>query len=167
MSLHGIAINVEPDLSHFVGIVPCGVREQKYGVTSLVDLGLPVTMDDLDAALKAEFEGLFGPLARLAITLKVSVPRRRSRSDVAASCSSIDSTTALGGPLRQAAIIPATPSLDPRTQLPRAVAAVAHPAFDATVARDMARPVAKSHALHAAMNDHAADDALAHHVRSR
>ena len=60
VSLHGIAINVEPDLSHFAGIVPCGVREQKYGVTSLVDLGLPVTMDDLDAALKAEFDGLFG-----------------------------------------------------------------------------------------------------------
>lgn len=62
VSLHGIAINVEPDLSHFGGILPCGVREQRYGVTSLVDLGLPVTMDDLDAALKAEFEGLFGPL---------------------------------------------------------------------------------------------------------
>ena len=60
VSLHGIAINVEPDLSHFSGIVPCGVREQKFGVTSLVDLGLPVTMDDLDGALKAEFEGLFG-----------------------------------------------------------------------------------------------------------
>ena len=62
VSLHGIAINVEPELSHFSGIVPCGVREQKYGVTSLVDLGLPVTMDDLDAALKAEFDGLFGEL---------------------------------------------------------------------------------------------------------
>jgi lipoyl(octanoyl) transferase len=62
VSLHGIAINVEPDLSHFGGIVPCGVSEQKYGVTSLVDLGLPVTMDDLDAALKAEFDELFGPL---------------------------------------------------------------------------------------------------------
>ena len=64
VSLHGIAINVEPDLSHFGGIVPCGVREQRYGVTSLVDLGLPVTMDDLDAALRAEFDGLFGPLDR-------------------------------------------------------------------------------------------------------
>jgi lipoyl(octanoyl) transferase len=60
VSLHGIAINVDPDLSHFSGIVPCGVREQRYGVTSLIDLGLPVTMDDLDAALKAEFEPLFG-----------------------------------------------------------------------------------------------------------
>jgi lipoyl(octanoyl) transferase len=60
VSLHGIAINVEPDLSHFRGIVPCGVREQHFGVTSLVDLGLPVTMEDLDAALKTEFDGLFG-----------------------------------------------------------------------------------------------------------
>jgi lipoyl(octanoyl) transferase len=60
VSLHGIAINVDPDLSHFSGIVPCGVREQNYGVTSLVDLGLPVTMEDVDVALKAEFEGLFG-----------------------------------------------------------------------------------------------------------
>jgi lipoyl(octanoyl) transferase len=60
VSLHGIAINVEPDLTHFSGIVPCGIREQKYGVTSLVDLGLPVTMDDLDEALRAEFDGLFG-----------------------------------------------------------------------------------------------------------
>jgi lipoyl(octanoyl) transferase len=60
VSLHGIAINVEPDLSHFSGIVPCGVREQRYGVTSLVDLGLPVTMADLDDALKAEFDPVFG-----------------------------------------------------------------------------------------------------------
>jgi len=62
VSLHGIAINVEPDLSHFSGIVPCGVRAQNYGVTSLVDLGLPVTMQDLDVALKTEFEKLFGAL---------------------------------------------------------------------------------------------------------
>jgi lipoyl(octanoyl) transferase len=52
---HGISINVEPDLSHFSGIVPCGIRE--HGVTSLVDLGLPVTMADLDAALMATFDG--------------------------------------------------------------------------------------------------------------
>ena len=50
VSFHGIAINVEPDLSHFSGIVPCGVAD--HGVTSLVDLGLPVTMADLDVALK-------------------------------------------------------------------------------------------------------------------
>lgn len=60
VSLHGIAINVDPDLSHFSGIVPCGVNDRHYGVTSLVDLGLPVTMEDVDAALKKEFEGVFG-----------------------------------------------------------------------------------------------------------
>jgi lipoyl(octanoyl) transferase len=54
VSFHGLSINVEPDLSHFDGIVPCGIRG--HGVTSLVDLGLPVTMADLDAALMATFE---------------------------------------------------------------------------------------------------------------
>ena len=60
VSLHGIAINVEPDLAHFSGIVPCGVADPRYGVTSLVDLGLPVTMHDLDVALKRAFEEVFG-----------------------------------------------------------------------------------------------------------
>lgn len=59
ISFHGISINVEPDLSHFGGIVPCGITE--HGVTSLVDLGLPVTMDDLDVALRDRFETVFGP----------------------------------------------------------------------------------------------------------
>jgi lipoyl(octanoyl) transferase len=59
VSFHGIAINVEPDLSHFSGIVPCGVAD--HGVTSLVDLGLPVTMADLDLALKSAFAEVFGP----------------------------------------------------------------------------------------------------------
>ena len=53
VSFHGISINVEPDLGHFSGIVPCGIRD--HGVTSLVDLGLPVTLSDLDAALLGEF----------------------------------------------------------------------------------------------------------------
>ncbi len=57
VSFHGLAINVEPDLSHFDGIVPCGIRD--HGVTSLVDLGLPVTMGDLDAALMATFPRVF------------------------------------------------------------------------------------------------------------
>ena len=57
ISFHGISINVEPDLSHFDGIVPCGIRE--HGVTSLVDLGLPVTMTDLDVALKQQFDQVF------------------------------------------------------------------------------------------------------------
>ena len=55
---HGISRNVEPDLTHFDGIVPCGVT--RHGVTSLVDLGLPVTMDEADAALRASFQEVFG-----------------------------------------------------------------------------------------------------------
>lgn len=57
VSFHGISINVDPDLDHFTGIVPCGITE--HGVTSLVDLGLPVTMEDLDVALKATFDTVF------------------------------------------------------------------------------------------------------------
>jgi lipoyl(octanoyl) transferase len=58
VSFHGISLNVEPDLSHFAGIVPCGISDA--GVTSLVDLGRPVGMDEADAALKATFRGVFG-----------------------------------------------------------------------------------------------------------
>ena len=66
VSFHGIAINVEPELSHFSAIVPCGVADVRYGVTSLVDLGLPVTMEDLDVALRQAFEEVFGAtMARL------------------------------------------------------------------------------------------------------
>jgi lipoyl(octanoyl) transferase len=61
VSFHGIAVNVEPDLSHFSGIVPCGISG--HGVTSLVDLGLPVTMSDFDVALMASFEKVFGSVA--------------------------------------------------------------------------------------------------------
>jgi lipoyl(octanoyl) transferase len=57
VSFHGISINVEPDLTHYGGIVPCGIAE--HGVTSLVDLGLPVSMSDLDAALKLSFDRVF------------------------------------------------------------------------------------------------------------
>jgi lipoyl(octanoyl) transferase len=64
VTLHGIALNVEPNLSHFSGIVPCGVSEQRYGVTSLADLGLPVSMVEVDMMLRREFEALFGPTAR-------------------------------------------------------------------------------------------------------
>jgi lipoyl(octanoyl) transferase len=57
IAFHGVAINVEPDLGHFAGIVPCGIRG--HGVTSLVDLGLPVTMADLDVALRRAFDDVF------------------------------------------------------------------------------------------------------------
>lgn len=60
ISFHGISINVEPNLDHFTGIVPCGITE--HGVTSLVDLGLPVAMTDLDIALRRQFDEVFGEL---------------------------------------------------------------------------------------------------------
>jgi lipoyl(octanoyl) transferase len=61
VTFHGIALNVAPDLSHFAGIVPCGVRG--HGVTSLADLGIAVSMVEVDAAQKAAFEDVFGPVA--------------------------------------------------------------------------------------------------------
>ncbi|SEM29081.1 lipoyl(octanoyl) transferase LipB [Xaviernesmea oryzae] len=60
VSFHGLSLNVEPDLDHFGGIVPCGIRG--YGVTSLVDLGLPVTLEDADMRLRTAFEEVFGPV---------------------------------------------------------------------------------------------------------
>ncbi|HEV7636368.1 MAG TPA: lipoyl(octanoyl) transferase LipB [Bradyrhizobium sp.] len=60
VSLHGIAINLAPDLAHFDAIVPCGVADPRYGVTSLSDLGRPVALADLDSALRQAFEDVFG-----------------------------------------------------------------------------------------------------------
>ena len=66
VSFHGISINVEPDLTHFDAIIPCGVADPRYGVTSLVDLGHPVSMADVDIALRQAFRQVFGPVdARL------------------------------------------------------------------------------------------------------
>jgi lipoyl(octanoyl) transferase len=62
VSSHGLSINVDPDLAHYRGIVPCGIRD--YGVTSLADLGLPVTLYDVDVALRANFERTFGGTKR-------------------------------------------------------------------------------------------------------
>jgi len=63
ISFHGLSINLSPDLSHFDGIVPCGIRE--HGVTSLRDLGLNVSLSELDAALTKQFEHRFAPLLRI------------------------------------------------------------------------------------------------------
>ena len=60
VTMHGIALNVEPELSHFAGIVACGITEPRYGVTSFADLGLPVGMPEVDMALRAAFDELFG-----------------------------------------------------------------------------------------------------------
>jgi lipoyl(octanoyl) transferase len=60
-TLHGVSLNVDPDLTHFSGIVPCGIGEAHYGVTSLADLGRPAALARADAALRAAFETVFGP----------------------------------------------------------------------------------------------------------
>jgi lipoyl(octanoyl) transferase len=64
VSLHGIAINVDPDLSHFAGIVPCGISDTRYGVTSFTDLGHLVSLADVDSALRKTFVPLFGDTTR-------------------------------------------------------------------------------------------------------
>ena len=65
VTLHGVSLNIEPDLGHFGGIVPCGVHENRYGVTSLADLGHIVTMADIDTAMRVTFGALFGPTVRV------------------------------------------------------------------------------------------------------
>jgi lipoyl(octanoyl) transferase len=71
VSTHGVSLNVAPDLSHYAGIVPCGIRE--HGVTSLADLGIAASMADVDRALRAAFEREFGP-TREASTLQIESP---------------------------------------------------------------------------------------------
>ncbi len=63
VTLHGIAVNIDCNLSHYAGIVPCGVREPRYGVTSLADLGRAATLPEIDVVLRREFEPLFGAIA--------------------------------------------------------------------------------------------------------
>jgi len=65
VSLHGFALNVDPDLAHFSGIVACGVSDKRYGITSLADLGQLVSLPEVDMALRREFGPLFGPTASL------------------------------------------------------------------------------------------------------
>jgi lipoyl(octanoyl) transferase len=74
VTLHGIALNVDCDLSHYAGIVPCGVAVPRYGVTSLADLGVATTMAGIDALLMREFEQLFGPVDRSHATVESPVP---------------------------------------------------------------------------------------------
>ena len=64
VSFHGVSLNVEPDLSHYAGITPCGIADAHLGVTSLADLGHVVTMPEVDAALEAAFAAVFGPTRR-------------------------------------------------------------------------------------------------------
>ena len=69
VSFHGISLNVEPDLEHFTGITPCGIADPRYGVTSLVDLGLPVDMAEADEALRRGFETVFETRTRPGLPL--------------------------------------------------------------------------------------------------
>ena len=88
VTLHGFALNVEPDLAHFSGIVPCGVAEARYGVTSLAGLGIPVSMPEVDMALHASFAPLFGaagPIQAVGSTENISSPRRSLTSSGLAS----------------------------------------------------------------------------------
>jgi lipoyl(octanoyl) transferase len=78
VTLHGIALNVDCDLSHYAGIVPCGVTEPRYGVTSLVDLGLPVGLAEVDIALREEFRRLFGPI-ELSDACPPAIPEQPAR----------------------------------------------------------------------------------------
>jgi lipoyl(octanoyl) transferase len=80
VTLHGMALNVEPDLAHFSGIVPCGVSEQRYGVTSLADLGHMVSMAEVDMMLRREFAALFGPVQAVGSTENSSPGWRSERS---------------------------------------------------------------------------------------
>jgi lipoyl(octanoyl) transferase len=82
VTLHGMAFNVAPDLSHFSGIVPCGVSENRYGVTSLRDLGIRASMTDVDKVLRREFEKLFGQTVDQTVgnTENISPPARTARS---------------------------------------------------------------------------------------
>jgi len=82
VTLHGLALNVAPDLSHFSGIVPCGVTDPRYGVTSLHDLGRRVTLSDVDAELRKQFAPLFGAAvdAQALASTENNSPLRRSFS---------------------------------------------------------------------------------------
>jgi lipoyl(octanoyl) transferase len=80
VTLHGFALNVDPQLSHFSGIVPCGVTDARYGVTSLADLGVTVAMPELDMALRTAFKPLFGTTvdAQMLPSTENNSSRRRS-----------------------------------------------------------------------------------------
>jgi lipoyl(octanoyl) transferase len=80
VTLHGMALNLAPNLTHFSGIVPCGVSEQRYGVTSLADLGIAATMADVDEALRQEFAPLFGAADQTVDRQENKSPGRRSLS---------------------------------------------------------------------------------------
>jgi len=88
VTLHGFAINIAPDLSHFSGIVPCGVFESRYGVTSLADLGCTASMGNVDNALRAEFSNLFGPATDVQTLVSTENNSSRRRSAISSGLAS-------------------------------------------------------------------------------
>ena len=163
VTLHGIALNVEPDLSHFSGIVPCGVSEQRYGVTSLADLGLPAGMAEVDVALRREFEALFGPtpsgIKRQTVgsTANRSLPRSANSSALPRVCRG-RRRAAHRSPCGRPRWRPRRPGVARKHRLDRAVAAVAHPASDAGPRRHILDKGAKAHALDPAAKHQVAAD---------
>ena len=174
VSLHGIAINVDPELSHFSGIVPCGVREQLYGMTSLVDLGLPVT--HLRCRRRAR--------AGIRATVRGECASRRSGG---ISLRRVQHRKSLTAPQRQIFGRPLAlvDRIDPRAGRPApagrdhgphclfgpgehslhtAVAPVTHPALDAVRARGVLGPITIAHALDAAADDRMPDRPVAHAI---
>ena len=89
VTLHGVALNIAPDLSHFSGIVPCGISDPRYGITSLAALGVTASITEVDAILRREFAPLFGGTSdaqKLANTENSSPGRRNAKSPSPASC---------------------------------------------------------------------------------
>jgi len=89
VTLHGVALNIAPDLAHFSGIVPCGISDPRYGITSLAALGITASFPEVDEILRREFEPLFGGTSdaqELANTENSSPGRRNAKSPSPASC---------------------------------------------------------------------------------
>ena len=74
VTTHGLALNVEPDLAHFAGIIACGVSDPRFGITSLVDLGVPVSMSYVDMIIRREFEALFGATVSAGLAADLAQP---------------------------------------------------------------------------------------------
>ncbi len=164
VTLHGIALNVEPDLSHFSGIVPCGVSEPRFGVTSLADLGLMVTMPEIDMILRQRIRGaVWRDTGR-----RRPSDRRQYREAFAAAAQReiVGGTVALIDLVDARAGRPVVARRDHcgdgffrscEHRLDYAIAAVACPAFEATFERRVFGPGAESDALHPAADEHVAD----------
>ena len=161
VTLHGFALNVEPDLTHFAGIVPCGVSDRRFGVTSLADLGRTLSMPEVDMALRAAFEPLFGATAD-AQTLPSSennspLPAERNISRPRFALNdALDPRARRSLPARVDHIGHSLFGAD-EDRFDRAIAAVAHPTLNAALERCHFGPGPITDALHAAADRAHAD----------